>query len=516
MKKAKGSGNKGRRTGIAGFFASSFLRFVLLIILFSALLSGGVIAYLIRSGAFDGPAAESSAETTSETTGETAAASYVDPYADESNIDEQTYYLGNGSEKIKFWSYTIEEADMIKQYILQHPEFGNKYTVEYKVIQMTNDGYTRAISKALSEGGENAPDIYTAEEEFVLSCTKGSLSKYAASYYDLGIDVDRKIKEADIVKYITEIGSRNGDIVALGYQSAGCAMIYNAEIAREVFGTDDPDMIESITGANTGKWDKFLEAAIMLKNKGYAAVSGPDDIWNICSRAADTPWIVDGKLNIDPKRSEYLSIAKKLKDNDLTNNTLQWSESWNMDMREEGRRKVFAFFGPAWFLNYNMRFTGGVRPGDGSFGKWRVCNPPQVSFWGGSWILANKDTKHKEAVAGIIEWMTLDISEKGLQYQLANGLIMTENGTGMPVMDTVASATVMARANGTLEFCGGQNVYPVFIAVNQAATSKSMTEYDKIINLYYIDAVNSYADGKLDRAGAVNAFRTKVQKNLNI
>ena len=47
-------------------------------------------------------------------------------------------------------------------------------------------------------------------------------------------------------------------------------------------------------------------------------------------------------------------------------------------------------------------------------------------FWGGSWVLANKDTKVPKAVGEIIEWITLDASENGLQYYWANGTLMVK------------------------------------------------------------------------------------------
>ena len=99
------------------------------------------------------------------------------------------------------------------------------------------------------------------------------------TYKDLGIDVDTKIKEADIAQYTVDIGTRDGEVVALGYESTSGVMIYNAAIAKDVFGTDDPEDIEKITGAGSGNWDKFFEAAEKLKKKGYAAISSPSDIW---------------------------------------------------------------------------------------------------------------------------------------------------------------------------------------------------------------------------------------------
>ena len=96
--------------------------------------------------------------------------------------------------------------------------------------------------------------------------------------------------------------------------------------------------------------------------------------------------------------------------------------------------------GPAWLINYTMAPNcGGTAVGEGTFGDWAVCDSPIGFFWGGTWVLANKDTKVKDAVADIIDWITLDDSEDSLQYMWANGT-MNDAGT----KDAVASGTVMS------------------------------------------------------------------------
>ena len=411
---------------------------------------------------------------------------------DTTATEKRTMTFGTGSEKINLWSFTDEIPKMVGQYVKQKPEFGQKYTVECTIIA-------------------------TDEAAFILKYSQGDMAKFAATYKELGIDVDAKIKEADIAKYTIEVGSRGGDLVALGYQATGCAMIYNAEVAKDTFGTDDPAKIEEIVGAGSGKWDKFFEAAAKLKEKGYAAVSGAGDIWNACEKSADKAWIVDGQLNIDPKREQYLDIAKQLKDNGWSNDANAWSEAWYADMKGEGAQKVFAFFGPAWLINYVMiGNSGGNKAGEGTFGQWRVCAPPVGFFWGGTWVLGSKDTSKKEGVAELIEWITLDSSDTGLQYLWANGSVDWDNDPATATAkDTVASATVMAKSDGKLDFCGGQNVFPAFIAGNQYASAKAMTQYDETINGYFTDAAAQYAEGNVDRAGAIEQFKTNVQDNLS-
>ena len=88
------------------------------------------------------------------------------------------------------------------------------------------------------------------DEDFAYKYTQGDLSRFAAAYKDLGLDVDNKVKEAEIAPYILDIGTRDGEIVGLSYESCSGAMIYRASIAREVFGTDDPAEIEKIIGVS--------------------------------------------------------------------------------------------------------------------------------------------------------------------------------------------------------------------------------------------------------------------------
>ena len=436
---------------------------------------------------------------------------------DTTATEKRTMTFGTGSEKINLWSFTDEIPKMVGQYVKQKPEFGQKYTVECTIIATDGGAYQTALDNALVAGGDTAPDMYAAEAAFILKYSQGDMAKFAATYKELGIDVDAKIKEADIAKYTIEVGSRGGDLVALGYQATGCAMIYNAEVAKDAFGTDDPKKIEEIVGAGSGKWDKFFEAAAKLKEKGYAAVSGGGDIWNACEKSADKAWIVDGQLNIDPKREQYLDIAKQLKDNGWSNDANGWSEAWYADMKGEGAQKVFAFFGPAWLINYVMiGNSGGNKAGEGTFGQWRVCAPPVGFFWGGTWVLGSKDTSKKEGVAELIEWITLDSSDTGLQYLWANGSVDWDNDPATATAkDTVASATVMAKSDGKLDFCGGQDIFPAFIQGNQYASAKAMTQYDETINGYFTDAAAQYAEGNVDRAGAIDQFKTNVQDNLS-
>lgn len=415
---------------------------------------------------------------------------------------------GSSTEKIKInlWAFTDEIPNMTTKYLELHPEANVEFNTT--VIATTDGAYQPALDQALAGGGKDAPDIFAAEAAFVLKYTQGDASSFAANYADLGL-TDDKVKAAEIAQYTVDIGSKDGQLKGLAYQATGGAFIYRRSIAKDVFGTDDPATIKNEVGPG---WDKFFEAAEKLKAKGYGIVSGDGDIWHAIENSSDKGWIVDGKLHIDPKREAFLDQSKKLKDNGYHNDTQDWQEAWFADMSGTGAKPIFGFFGPAWLINYTMKDN--VKD---TFGDWAITEPPTGFFWGGTWLLANKevtkDEAKKKAVADFIEWLTLDTSETGLQYLWANG-IMKEGEQG--TKDAVASAVVMAKSNGEVPLLGGQNMFDVFVPANSNATGKNLTQYDETINRLWRDQVREYTAGNKSRDQALADFKQQVKDQLQI
>ena len=350
----------------------------------------------------------------------------------------------SGEKVINLYTFTKEVVQMSEKFKELHPDF--EYTFNCVSVDSSNGLYTTALDQALQVGGEDAPDIYCAEASFVLKYTQGAASQYACGYEDIGLDVAKKTKDAGIAQYVIDIGTRpsDGKVVGLGYQSTGGAMIYRTDIAKEVFGTDDPKEISSIVGGGTGKWDKFWEAAETLKGKG-----------------------------------------------------------------------VFAFFGPAWLINYTMGSHAKDNGGD-TFGDWHVTTAPVGFFWGGTWVIPSKyaaeaSDEKKAAIAQFIEWITLDYTETGLQYLWANGK-MNENGT----KDCVASSVVMSKSDGTMDFLGGQNMFDYFVPANANASGATLTEYDSEINQIWREQVGLYTDGEKSKEDAIKDFKELVKAKTNI
>ncbi len=451
---------------------------------------------------------ESSEPASSSSKEENSASSTVDESSSDESKDESSADDSGEQKTINLWAFTEEVPGMMDKYIKLNPDFGKKYKIEKTVIATTNGEYQPALDAALNAGGKDAPDIYCAEAAFILKYTQGSACQYAASYKDLGLDVDAKIEEAQIAPYSVEIGTNpSGDVVGLGYQATGGAFIYRRSIANDVFGSDDPKKVGEAIGSGTQSLDKFWEAAETLKGKGYGIISGDGDLWHAVENSSDSAWIVDGKLNIDSKREAFLDYSKKLIDNKYHNDTTDWTDAWFADMKDEGEKKIFGFFGPAWLINYTIGQNCGDTAGD-----WAVCAPPVGFFWGGTWLLANKDSSVKEGVGEFINWVTLDSSETGLQYMWANGSYDPDSAT----KDAVASSTVMANSDGSLEFLGGQNMFDVFVPANEYANGKNLSEYDETINSFWRDQVRMYSSGQKSKEDAIKDFKQNVADNIDI
>lgn len=418
-----------------------------------------------------------------------------------------TAAYAQGKETLNVWAFTDEVPKQIEKYLELNPDFAAKYDIKTTIIATTDGAYQPALDQALAAGGV---DLYCAEAAFVLKYTQGDAAGFAAPYKDLGIDL-AAVEQAQIAPYTVDIGTNpNGDLVALGYQATGGAFIYRRSIAKDVFGTDDPAEIGKKVGPG---WDKFFEAAKALREKGYGIVSGDGDIWHAVENSSESGWVVDGKLNLDPKREAFLDLSMQLKKDDLHNDTQDWTDAWFADMKGEGPKGIFGFFGPAWLINYVMAGnSGGTKPGEGTFGDWAVCEPPVGFFWGGTWVLAGAGSQHKEAVGKIINWITLDTTETGLQYHWANGTLNGPGGT----KDTVSSGVVMAKSDGKLDFLGGQNMFDAFVPANSFANGKNLTQYDETINRFWRDAVRMYTSGQVSREDAIAQFKQNVADNLDV
>jgi len=97
--------------------------------------------------------------------------------------------------------------------------------------------------------------------------------------------------------------------------------VSTTEEIKEVFGTDDPDEV----GKLFKDYPTILETAQTLKDAGYRIFSSDAEM-NVFS--GDSAWVVDGTLNVDQSRIDYMDLCVDLYQNDLTAYASQCIRLW--------------------------------------------------------------------------------------------------------------------------------------------------------------------------------------------
>lgn len=132
-----------------------------------------------------------------------------------------------------------------------------------------------------------------------------------------------------IVDYVWKVGQDSEGIQrAISYQITPAGIYYRRDIAKEVFGTDDPDEV----GKLFKDYATILDTAEKLKDAGYRIFSSDAEM-NVFS--GDSAWVVDGTLNVDQARLDYMDLCVDLYQNDLTAYANQWSTPWYQAMSGE-------------------------------------------------------------------------------------------------------------------------------------------------------------------------------------
>lgn len=393
-------------------------------------------------------------------------------------------------------------------------DFGERFQeetgVEVETVVIEPADYPTKVQTALL-GGETEPDIIVGEPQML------------EDFYDAGFfeDLDQFGAQdyADqIVDYVWEVGqSSDGVQRAISYQITPAGIYYRRDIAKEVFGTDDPDEI----GKLFADYATILETAQTLKDAGYRIFSSDAEI-NYFS--GDSAWVIDGVLNVDQARYDYMDLCVDLYQKDLTAYANQWSTPWYQAMAGEvpiltadiqnyaddsvnvwdaeqfeeatkdmARTEVFAFGLPSWgvlTMRDNVKDTSGL---------WGVCSGPSYGFGGGTYIGISSQSERKELAWDFVKFCTLN-------EDTANWWIEYSEG------DTVSLIPVLeAHKDDANEVYGGEKLYAFWLQQAEGIDYSKVTRYDKAIGDAWGNAISAIKTGEKTKEEAVNEFYDVIE-----
>ncbi|SHJ05938.1 ABC transporter substrate-binding protein [Thermoclostridium caenicola] len=407
----------------------------------------------------------------------------------------------------RIYVYTTDRMldTFVERYGEEHWDF------DYRVLATTDqttlyaDDVFRLVKDNLINNTEPM-DLFCVPVAYAPLFTHGELSQYVCTYEELGIDVDALLEKMDIPQHIINAGTnRDGKLVALPVDSEVNVFMYRRSVAKEVFGTDDPDKIAEIIGGGTESWDKFLEAAKTLKEHGYYIAPGCDDLSFLVDWSCPVSELLDVNPRINPKWEAFMDVAKSLYDEGCIKDTERWSEAWFQDMKGKGD-KFFGIVAPVSLSDF-------LDENNETYGDWAICLPPfqtQAKFFTG--IMVSKHAPNKDLIKPLIEWMTLDSSPNGLQYRLANGTFF-ESGK----VNVISKAVLKANENIS-DFLGGQDLNPIICeamdrldALHDASDPGNYVNHDYISSIF-MDETRAYVKGEKDKETAIADFLSRVRE----
>jgi len=407
---------------------------------------------------------------------------------------------------LNVWSFTAELRTMAIAFQGKHP----KVKVNYTLIPMTNGEYQTKVKAAA--GTADSPDVVALEAAFVKEWVEADL---LADQNDL-LPLTKDLKTYPAV---VQVGTDKGVAKAFSYQATPGAFFYRRSIAKECLGTDDPAKVQEMVADMT----KFVETAAKIKDCGtkdyYTVGTGGELFLPFLSNRAQ-PWIVDGKMVIDPKIEEYIKFAKLMRDNGYESGATQWSEGWFAGMNDTLKdakgtpKKVFSYFLPTWGLPYVLSPNAKSKDGaSDTSGDWAMINGPMSYQWGGTWVGALQGSPNSALAKEFIKFVALD--EENLT-NWATGVYTNEylkaidpttpDDQKQAAGDFVSSQLVVEKITASFDkstladFLGGENSYGAFAAAAPSVNGALLTGSDDAIQRALNDPRDAYLSGKITEA----------------
>lgn len=344
------------------------------------------------------------------------------------------------------------------------------------------------LLKQADASADDKIDIFLVEADYAL---KYGDTDYTMAVSDLGITDDELANQYDYTKKILE--DSNGVLKGVSWQSTPGVLIYNREIAKDMWGSDDPAEVQK----HVSDWDTFYATGSELAAKGYKLTATVNDSYRVYSNNVSSKWVEDGKLNIDPQFKAWADAEKASYEAGQTTTGDLFSDEWSAGFYPDG--KVFAYFGPAWLINFSMGQDD--EKSIAHAGGWGATEGPQAFYWGGTWICAATGTDNPTLVADIMRKMTTDET-------ILKDIVSKDS-------DCINNKNVLSSLTSDDSFgfsvLGGQNPFGLFTENVEKIDLSNLSAYDQGCNESFQKIMKDYFSGQYATYDeAIEAFKQDV------
>lgn len=385
---------------------------------------------------------------------------------------------------LKLWSWNESIKKIITEFNKTYPNI----QIDLTPVQAAD--YLKKFQTSVAAGME-LPDLAMAE------------MTWRGRIYELDIWEDLQkapynFDKSQLFDYVIPlISNSKGQIVGIERSVSPAALAYRRDLAKQYFGTDNPDELEAMLP----DWDTFLKKGLDVKEKSGGKVfmfTGIDDVNIIMSRQNPKPIVNGDTITADGTVSVSYDWCVKMRDagiiDKIDTSTPAWSASYSSG-------KYIFYPAANWSLDYVIK----PNDKDGS-GRWGLMMPPGGAYsYGGTSIGIIKQSKEKEAAWQFIKWGWL--TKEGSK---ANKEILSQQ---TPLKEVYNDPNFFSDKS---EFFGGQDVGKFWIdKVVPNLKVKPISPYDQTIS--QVDSLICKAlnnDSSLTAASAVAKFKEEIKNKI--
>ncbi len=387
---------------------------------------------------------------------------------------------------ITLWSFTDEP----EWYIQRFNEVFPNVTVEFTHTPGGPE-YIARVNAAVTAG--NQPDVFSAEISWIKQWIESD--RIWANLSAAPFNADDYT--GNMIPYVRELGQDSqGNQRALSLQATPGGFFYRRSLAERYLGVSEPDDVAAL-------WpdlDSFMEVAASVRDASNNTVHLISSWWDIrwfYLNARSQPWVVDNQLIIDDVIQDYITMARRIRDENLSANAEPGTPAWTSRMQDES---VIGYVLPTWGMPFSIipRVEPDVTDPADFTGNWAVTDGPAPYFWGGTWWGVSANSRNPELAWLFLRWLTLD--------QDTLRMFATERGefvSDLRIIDEVAQGF-------ETPFLGGQNSYAFFRDAALEIDPSLVTRYDQQIEALFRSAISLFIDGDMSREAAIESFRDSV------
>ena len=435
-----------------------------------------VVGMMSACGNTEAPTTESEPVEANAKTAESATKEDSADFSDDPNLE--------GELTVWDWNSAYEEE--------MYPEFQKVYpNIKINYVTVAHGDYMQKLQSAIATGTD-VPDIIFGEGAW-----RGKLfdmdileNLEAAPY-----NIDRN----DMMDYLHDgMSNFRGEIVGVDQSLAPAGFAYRRDLAKEYFGTDDPDEVyEKIS-----TWDKFIETGLEVQEKSGGAVtmlSGFGDVL-YATRLQNCQDYIDGNvIDITERMQEPLETAIKVRDAKIIGDHEMDTPSWMADFASGNN----IFFPAApWACEWHIA----ANDPDGS-GNWALTKAPESGYTrGGTSVGIYKDSPNKEAASAYLKWI----------YFSVDGSIASRDAIGQYISLKACyegEDAIYNEPGAYDEFFGGQNLAKYFIEeiIPDITATQKETAYETVVTQVFTKLNPTLAtDYSIDATQALEMYKEEI------